>query len=50
MLDLERLFFDRDWRQTLLLQVTDLFLQVLLAPAGGPDLDPAVRADVRWGA
>ena len=27
MLDLERLFFDRDWRQTLLLQVTDLFLQ-----------------------
>ena len=27
MLDLERLFFDRDWRQTLLPQVTDPFLQ-----------------------
>ena len=27
MLDLERLFFDRDWRQTLLPQVTDPFLR-----------------------
>ena len=27
MLDLERLFFDRDWRQTLLTQVTDPFLR-----------------------
>ncbi|MCY3958707.1 MAG: type IV secretion system DNA-binding domain-containing protein [Chloroflexi bacterium] len=27
MLDLERLFFDRDWRQALLPQVTDPFLQ-----------------------
>ena len=27
MLELERLFFDRDWRQTLLPQVTDPFLQ-----------------------
>ncbi|MCY3748924.1 MAG: type IV secretion system DNA-binding domain-containing protein [Chloroflexi bacterium] len=27
MLDLERLFFDRDWRQTLLPQVSDPFLQ-----------------------
>ena len=47
MLDLERLFFDRDWRQTLLPQVTDPVPAVVLAEPGGPHLDAAVRADVR---